>query len=104
MNIQSWISNILSTDPSIYENAYWGSRPDKVKVVPILISLLETVHDSYSRGKIIELLGESEDSSVISLLEVESRHPDQRIRDWANGAIVDLNKGEKWEKVERYLS
>ncbi len=81
-----------------FEGAYWGPRPSTSEAVPALIALLEVYHDTYTRGKIIELLGESEDKSVIPVLEVELKNSDEGIRSWAKRAIDDLEKGERWQQ------
>ena len=103
VDLDKWISDILNTDPAIFENAYWGTRPRIEDVLPKLIDLLLIIEDPYARGKILELIGESESMMVMPYLEKDCAHSDQRIRDWANGAIDALRNGVKWDKYPKYL-
>ena len=94
---------ILCRDAMTFEDAYWGERPPANKVVPIIIEKLKTVLDPYTRGKLIELLGESEDKSVLTILENELKNEDEFMRNWAKGSIRDLENGEKWQQDPKYL-
>lgn len=93
---------ILSRDPTTFEDAYWGARPRQELAVPLILEKMKTIHDSYTRGKLIELLGESEDASVKAVLENERNHTDESIREWASGAIDALERGEKWQRDPKY--
>ncbi|MFN3165621.1 MAG: hypothetical protein ACE37H_01000 [Phycisphaeraceae bacterium] len=73
--LKDWLNDILSRDASTFEDAYWGDRPVAFEAIPALISQLEIQQDSYTRGKLIELLGESEDLSVLPILQQELDHP-----------------------------
>jgi len=95
--VDAWLSRILDPDPMRFEDAYWGPRPDADLAVPHLLKLLSTTNDAYTRGKVLELLGESGDCSVSEALKAELTHPDERVREWARLAIVDLNEGAPWQ-------
>ncbi|WP_129582934.1 HEAT repeat domain-containing protein [Solilutibacter tolerans] len=98
--VEEWLSQILDRDPHTFENAYWGNRPDSKKAVPRLIELLPTVHDAYTRGKILELLGESGDPSVAAVISLDLDHADQEVRKWAGLALSALDKGTHWQQKE----
>ena len=85
-------------DSSTYEDAYWGARPPIKETLPEIVKLLKTVHDPYSRGKLVELLGECEDKSVLPLLKEELSHHEKDIREWAEASIESLNSNEKWQQ------
>ena len=97
LQLEIWLRQILDHDAQIFEDAYWGLRPDPVIVVPRLLQLLEITHDAYSRGKILELLGESGDPSVASVISADLHHADQRVREWAELALAALNLGTPWQ-------
>jgi len=95
--VDAWLSQILERDPLRFEDAYWGHRPDAALAVPLLLKLLSTTHDVYTRGKVLELLGESGDFSVSEALGAELTHPDEQVREWARLAIFALNQGTPWQ-------
>lgn len=98
VELDDWITDILSTDPMTFEDAYWGERPDSQLAVPILVELLNSYKDPNTRGKIIELLGESEEHSVLPILQKELFSEDDSIRQWAKVAIDSIVAGEKWHQ------
>lgn len=98
--LETWLSQILDRDAMTFENAYWGTRPDAALVVPRLLQLLSTTHDAYSRGKILELLGESGDHSVAETISVDLTHPNQEVRKWAALALSALDQGTPWQQRE----
>ncbi|WP_240222919.1 HEAT repeat domain-containing protein [Rheinheimera hassiensis] len=102
-NLSRWIKAIINTDAMTFEDAYWGTRPSASEAVPEIIRLLDKYEDPYTRGKLIELLGECEDKSVIPFLVNELQNPDESIRSWAKGSIEALERGEKWQKDPKYL-
>ena len=102
-SINQWISDITNTDAMTFEDAYWGTRPSAAGAVPELIKLLNVHDDSYTLGKLIELLGECGDKSVIPILENELQNLDEGIRSWARAAIIALERGEKWQQNSKYL-
>lgn len=65
IGVVCWLDQILDQDPATFEDAYWGLRPAAAIAVPHLLARLAAAHDGYSRGKLLELLGESGDSAVI---------------------------------------
>ena len=98
--LEEWIRQILDRDTATFENAYWGPRPDPAIAVPLLLQLLQTTHDAYSRGKILELLGESGDHSVVPAISSDLTHPDQQVRKWAKLALSALDQGTPWQQRE----
>ena len=102
-NVDEWLNQILSKDAMTFENAYWGERPPAVEMVPRILQALTVCFDSYTRGKLIELLGECEDSSVLPVLEKELFSLDGHIRNWAQGSIDALKRFEPWQKFPKYL-
>jgi hypothetical protein len=98
--LEEWLKQILARDPTTFENAYWGPRPDPAIAIPRLLQLLKTAHDSYSRGKILELLGETGDHSLIPVISTELQHPDQDVRKWAHLALSALDQGTPWQQRE----
>jgi hypothetical protein len=66
--LSDWLKDILSRDAMTFENAYHGPRPPASIAVPQILSLLEKHNDDYTRGKLIELLGESNDKTLIPIL------------------------------------
>ena len=101
--VKAWLADILSSDPMTFEDAYWGVRPSAVDVVPELVKLLDLHKDSYTRGKIIELLGESGDTSILAILEIELQNPDEGIMNWAKGAIEALKSRKEWQQQPKYI-
>lgn len=76
-----------------FEDAYEAPRPAGPDVVPRLVAEMHAARDGYTRGKFIELLGESGDASVVPELIAELEHPDQTVRNWAVTAL-DMIGGE----------
>jgi len=85
--LDDWIRRIRSTDPVVFEDAYFGLRPTGPDVIPRLIQELRLSPDSYTRGKFCELLGELGDESVLPVLREELTHPDEDVRGWAGRAM-----------------
>jgi HEAT repeat protein len=98
--LEEWLSRILDRDPMTFEDAYWGNRPDSTQAVPRLIELLGSTQDAYTRGKILELLGESGNPSVASIISADLSHPDQNVRKWARLALTALDRGTPWQQQE----
>lgn len=98
--VENWLSRILNRDAMTFEDAYWGPRPDASLVVPRLLELLSSTDDAYSRGKILELLGESGDPSVAGALLAYATHPDPQVRQWAKLALSALKQGTPWQQRE----
>ena len=67
-DIDEWLNNILSLDSTTFENAYWTDRPPVEEVIPKIIQALDIIFDTFSRCKLIELLGECGDLSVLPRL------------------------------------
>ena len=98
--LEEWLSKILDRDPMTFEDAYWGNRPNPTLVVPQLIELLSSIQDAYTRGKILELLGESGNLSVAPTISADLTHPEQSVREWAKLALSALDRGVPWQQKE----
>ena len=98
--LETWLSQIMDRDAATFEDAYWGPRPDVAAAVPRLLQLLQGTHDSYTRGKILELLGESGNPSVAGAISAELAHPDSEVRKWAKLALSALKQGTPWQQKE----
>lgn len=98
-----WMADILSQDPMTFEDAYWGERPSVDVVLPLILTELERADDSYTRGKLIELLGETGDQSLMPVLQRELQHSDEAVRKWARLSIEVIQKGEPWQRHPKYL-
>lgn len=79
--LETWLLHILDRDAAAFENAYWGVRPDAALAVTRLLQLLPATQDAYSRGKILELLGESGDLSVAEIISADLTHPEPQVRE-----------------------
>lgn len=101
--LDEWFSQILSKDAMTFEDAYWSDRPPVEDVVPKIIQALAIICDSYTRGKLLELLGECGDVSVLPILERELLSSDESTRNWAKISIEALNRREPWQKSHKYL-
>ncbi|MEN9361896.1 MAG: hypothetical protein RL095_3431 [Verrucomicrobiota bacterium] len=97
-----WICRIRSSNAGIYEDAYWSDRPQGPDVVPRLIAELGEAPDGYTRGKLLELLGEMGDPSVIPILAQELDHMDTQVRQWAICALTQLALPESLTLVQAY--
>ena len=98
INADSWLAAIMSRDAMTFEEAYFGNRPAPSIMGPKIIAKLSETRDSYTRGKLIELLGECGDSSVIKILESELNNPDPAMQEWAKISIDSLKGGDTWQK------
>lgn len=101
-DVDEWLDKILSEDAMAFEDAYWGERPPADKALPEILMALSNHFDIYSRGKLIELLGECEDHSVMPVLEKELDNPNEGIRNWARASIEALKRVEPWQKTQKY--
>ena len=99
-DLDSWLSRILDGDAATFEDAYWGARPEARIAVPRLLQLLQATHDPFTRGKLLELLGESGDPSVAEVLRAELTHPAEDMRQWAGLALGALERGAPWQPQE----
>ena len=100
--VQAWLARILSSDAATFEDAYWEERPSTEIAVPAILRALDNVSDAFGRGKLIELLGESGDMAVLSVLERELLNADETVRGWAEVSIGALKRGEPWQKDPKY--
>ena len=102
-NVDEWLSDILSQDATTFEDAYWNNRPPVDEAIPKIIQALDVYLDTHSRGKLIELLGECGNLSILPIIEKELLSTDEVIRKWAKGSIESLNNLESWQKQPKYL-
>lgn len=65
--------DILSKDAITFEGAYWGQWPPAELAVPKVLQAMAVHFDLYTRGKLIELLGECEDREVLPIGDGELR-------------------------------
>lgn len=93
-SVDAWLRDILSKDAITFEGAYWCQRPPAESAVPKVLQAMAVHFDLYTRGKLIELLGECEDREVLPILEKEPASSDESIRNWANGSIDALAREE----------
>lgn len=103
LSVDEWLERILSRNAMTFEDAYWGERPPTDLAVPKILKALEDHFDSYTRGKLLELLGECGDLSVLPVLEHELANSDESIRNWASGSIDALKAREPWQRHPKYL-
>ena len=101
--LQNWIHRIKSGNPSVFEDAYFGTRPSGPDVIPRLIEELKLSSDSYTRGKFCELLGEMGDESVLPVLQEEITHPERGTYEWAINAMNMLRSPERRAAHQEYL-
>ncbi|QLG88652.1 hypothetical protein HQ393_10595 [Chitinibacter bivalviorum] len=101
VNVDEWLNEILSRDAMTFEEAYWRERPPANEAVPRILQALTAPLDSYTRGKLIELLGECEDLSVLHVLEKELLSPDESMQFWASLSIDALNSLAPWQKSSK---
>lgn len=87
-----------------FEDAYWGERPSAELAVPKIIRAMAVNFDLYTRGKLIELLGECGDNAVLPILEKEMASSDESVRNWASGSIDALARREPWQKGAKSAS
>jgi hypothetical protein len=102
-NVDIWLRDILSKDAMTFEHAYWGERPPAELAMPEVLRAMAVHFDSYTRGKLIELLGKCEDCTLLPILENELASSDESIRNWANGSIDALHRQEPWQKIPKYV-
>jgi hypothetical protein len=103
-DFRSCLRRLYSRDPVTYEGAYLEILPRVRQYVPELIAELGHVQDAYTRGKLIELLGDAQDPCALPALARELEHSDQNVRQWAVTALTALCRPEADELVVTYRS
>ena len=93
---------LRSRDPLTYEVAYTEFLPHVRTFVPELLRELERTPDSYTRAKVIELLGDAQAKEAIPALAQELMHPDQNVRQWAVTSLLSIRDAEADALVEEY--
>ena len=97
------LTRLRSRDALTYEAAYEELLPRVREHVPELLAALEHGgDDAYTRGKLIELLGDAQDRTALSALARELRHPDPNVRRWAVTALLALCDSEADAVVEEH--
>ncbi len=97
-----WIARIKSRDPMVYEDAFHEQWPHGPEFIARLIVEMRLADDSYTRGKLIELLGEAGDQTVVPELARELEHPDWNIRQWALHALRRIGGREASKFIEQH--
>jgi HEAT repeat protein len=98
------IHEVRSLDPLVYEGAYLRLLPHARGLAARLVQELASSLDPLTRGKLIELLGESRDPAVVPCLVQELVHQDQNVRQWAVTALVRIGTPESLSAAEGYRS
>ena len=94
-DVNIWLSAILSKDSITFEDAYWDVRPPVEEAIPKIIEALKVTLDAYTRGKLIELLGECGNLTILPILEEELKNADSSIQRWAILSIEALKRSKK---------
>ena len=93
---------LRSRDPATYEDAYEEIQPHVRRYVPALIAELAHAPDGYTRGKLLELLGDAQDPTALPVLAQELEHPDPDVRHWAHTGLIALCLAEADQLAEEY--
>jgi HEAT repeat protein len=88
--LQTLLKDIWSTDAETSEEAYFALAGKAHEIVPELLAELRKATDAFTRGKFIELLGDSRRPQVTLVLAAELRHEDQSVRQWAVSALREI--------------
>ena len=96
------MARLRSRDALTYEAAYDEILPHVRAYVPQLLDELARTPDAFTRGKLIELLGDAQDPAAIPALGRELDHPDQNVRQWAVTALVATCRPEAAALVAAY--
>ena len=101
-DFHSCIEIIRSKDALTYEEGYLLLVDKASLYVDELIALVKGEDDPYTRGKFVELLGETRSPKALSALAEELNHPDQNVRQWAVTGLNKLDLIEADELVKGY--
>jgi len=101
-DLDMWIHGIKSREPLIFEAAFHGPRPTGPEVVPRLLAEMQRATDTYTRGKLIELLGGIGATDAVPKLVGELSHSDQDVRQWAVTALRTIGGDVAIRAVEQY--
>ena len=94
---------VLSRDALTFEDGFhWLISRDLRPHVGDFVALLSIHTDTYTRGKLIELLGHTASLEAIPVLVQELAHPNSRIREWAVLSLEELPFGEPRQLADRY--
>ncbi len=105
MNEQEFKEAILllrSKDAMTYEEGYHWLLGNVDEHFDQIVSLMQTESNIDMRGKFIELLGDSSNEKVISVLEKELTSPHRDVRFWAHSQLGYLENAKAQEIATRY--
>ena len=86
----------------MYEAAYAELAAKAAKYVPNLLTALKHAQDPYTRGKIIELLGDAGSAAAVPVLAAELAHADQDVRQWAVHSLQAIGGVEAQKLIHAY--
>lgn len=96
------ILRIRSSDAMTFEDAFSELSPIADRFVLELCSELDTACDSYTRGKLIELLGFTHSNQVLPVLQRELSNDDITVRNWVALALEEINSTESLRILNDY--
>ena len=102
INIQDCLMRIRSKDPLIFEEAFVEIEEVVSDYKNEILEALGSETDSHNKGKLIELLGLCEDSSLLPLLNKELEKKDRDTISWILSAIESLNLDEGNKIVQNF--
>ncbi len=100
--LDQWIARIKSRDPLVYEDAFHDQWPDDPALIERLVTEMHAAEDAYTRGKFIELLGETGHEGVIDHLVRELGDPRGDVRQWAVKALAAIGGPDVGELLARH--
>lgn len=101
-DFDSCVEMIRSKDALTYEGGYNLLADKAALYVDELIALVKGEDDPFTRGKFVELLGETRDPKALPALAEELNHLDQNVRQWAVTGLSKLDLVEADELVKKY--
>jgi HEAT repeat protein len=96
------VTRIRSRDPLTFEVGSAELLPRVRGFVPQLLDELARTPDAYTRGKFIELLGNTQSRAAIPALGRELAHPDLNVRQWAVTALLQICQPEADALIDDY--
>ena len=102
INIQDCLMRIRSKDPLIFEEAFIEIEEVVSDYKNEILEALDSEIDSNNKGKLIELLGLCEDSSLLPVFRKELEKRDKNTTSWVLSAIESLNLDEGNKIVQNF--
>jgi HEAT repeat protein len=96
------IQMIRSDDAMTYEDGYHSLLGRAHEYTDKLIQLMQDEKSPDMRGKFIELLGDTNDPKIISLLALELENPERIVRQWAFWSLEQFDLVEAGSIVEKH--